>query len=637
MFGSSALEVAIGIVFVYLLLSMICTMINEMVSTWCGVRSETLYEGIKNLLNDPNFTGLAQQIYNHGLIDGISQNAADNAVENKKPSYMHASTFSMALLDILGSRGAGESAVHLELAVVQKKAALDALLKGDPQKSNTATQQADTDYKNALEEAQKARAVKDLHNKAAITALQGHSIPEALDAAQRNLTNAKDNDTLHSTPITKQAITEAQMIVLELLKVSDATQPTANSKQAIDDARRAIINAKLDVAKAVDAANSTNDTKQALTDAQVDLGNVLNAETALQTADSADKANSTSATQQAVTDAKSTLKRALQAGANDTTSPNVNVQSTVEHLNQVASDFERALDAGRQLAAEHPDPLGNIQKGIEGLPNGHTKETLLVLIAKTKREANLIANSVTTDAKKVEMLGQNIEKWFDSSMDRVGGWYKRYTQRWLFIYALVIVLLSNADTIALAKRFTRDNTLRASVVAASEKIIVRPEPAPTTTATPAKTPAKNPTDKPADTSDFDGGGNAASAPTETPVPIKTPVPTATPSSSAIADETVRKKVLDAGSQLNLPLGWVIDANDPHAIEQVPPSLFYMVNWDLKTLQAWLSKIVGLLITVFAVSLGAPFWFDTLSKLINLRGAGTPPGEKKKSAGDEKKS
>jgi hypothetical protein len=31
-------------------------------------------------------------------------------------------------------------------------------------------------------------------------------------------------------------------------------------------------------------------------------------------------------------------------------------------------------------------------------------------------------------------------------------------------------------------------------------------------------------------------------------------------------------------------------------------------------------------------LGAPFWFDMLSKFINIRGAGTPPGEKKKSAG-----
>lgn len=35
-------------------------------------------------------------------------------------------------------------------------------------------------------------------------------------------------------------------------------------------------------------------------------------------------------------------------------------------------------------------------------------------------------------------------------------------------------------------------------------------------------------------------------------------------------------------------------------------------------------IAGWLITAFAISLGAPFWFDILSKLIKVRGSGTPP-------------
>ena len=43
------------------------------------------------------------------------------------------------------------------------------------------------------------------------------------------------------------------------------------------------------------------------------------------------------------------------------------------------------------------------------------------------------------------------------------------------------------------------------------------------------------------------------------------------------------------------------------------------------------KIFGLLVSILAVSMGAPFWFDTLSKFVNLRGAGTPPGETRKSA------
>jgi hypothetical protein len=39
---------------------------------------------------------------------------------------------------------------------------------------------------------------------------------------------------------------------------------------------------------------------------------------------------------------------------------------------------------------------------------------------------------------------------------------------------------------------------------------------------------------------------------------------------------------------------------------------------------WLWALVGVLITLAAVSLGAPFWFDTLSRLSRIRQTGTPP-------------
>jgi hypothetical protein len=39
---------------------------------------------------------------------------------------------------------------------------------------------------------------------------------------------------------------------------------------------------------------------------------------------------------------------------------------------------------------------------------------------------------------------------------------------------------------------------------------------------------------------------------------------------------------------------------------------------------FLTKLFGLAITAFAISLGAPFWFDVLSKFMNIRGTGTKP-------------
>jgi hypothetical protein len=41
------------------------------------------------------------------------------------------------------------------------------------------------------------------------------------------------------------------------------------------------------------------------------------------------------------------------------------------------------------------------------------------------------------------------------------------------------------------------------------------------------------------------------------------------------------------------------------------------------------NLIGFIITAFALSLGAPFWFDLLNKIVSIRGVGVKPEEKKK--------
>ncbi len=68
--------------------------------------------------------------------------------------------------------------------------------------------------------------------------------------------------------------------------------------------------------------------------------------------------------------------------------------------------------------------------------------------------------------------------------------------------------------------------------------------------------------------------------------------------------------------MNLPLGWALALNDPRHIP------LERSGWDFA---GWLLfKLFGLLVSAFAVSLGAPFWFDLLSKFVNIRAAGAPP-------------
>jgi hypothetical protein len=81
--------------------------------------------------------------------------------------------------------------------------------------------------------------------------------------------------------------------------------------------------------------------------------------------------------------------------------------------------------------------------------------------------------------------------------------------------------------------------------------------------------------------------------------------------SQSADQQVR-----AILALNLPLGWT------------PPHTKSATGTDPRhvplTLGSWLIKLLGLVLSVLALSLGAPFWFDALSKLAQLRLSGPKP-------------
>ena len=94
MFGSVLFEVIIVIVFLYLLLSSICSAINEWISGLLSLRSKNLMEGIRRLLNESGDEGLVKKIYEHPLISGLTK-------EGKLPSYIPSRTFTLALLDIV--------------------------------------------------------------------------------------------------------------------------------------------------------------------------------------------------------------------------------------------------------------------------------------------------------------------------------------------------------------------------------------------------------------------------------------------------------------------------------------------------------------------------------------------------------
>ncbi len=105
MFGSEILEVAVGVGFLYLLLSLMCSAITEGIARAFAMRSETLRSGIRNLLGDPDGKGLAKDFYDHPLIKGLyRQGWFDRMIGREgKPSYISPRTFVLALFDTLVS------------------------------------------------------------------------------------------------------------------------------------------------------------------------------------------------------------------------------------------------------------------------------------------------------------------------------------------------------------------------------------------------------------------------------------------------------------------------------------------------------------------------------------------------------
>lgn len=126
MFNSIVLDVAIGMAFVYLLLSLLCSAAAEVIAGILGLRAKNLEAGIRSLFSDgfgPGNNAFVRQIYEHGLVRGLYRDAAIDLVPAAKtqittlyekatgktgrqlPSYIPARTFSLALIDILAAAG----------------------------------------------------------------------------------------------------------------------------------------------------------------------------------------------------------------------------------------------------------------------------------------------------------------------------------------------------------------------------------------------------------------------------------------------------------------------------------------------------------------------------------------------------
>jgi len=196
----------------------------------------------------------------------------------------------------------------------------------------------------------------------------------------------------------------------------------------------------------------------------------------------------------------------------------------------------------------HVDETGQAAlKQLDHLP-GNLQERLRPLV----KEAG----------KDVVKFKAGLEQWFDDTMARAEGAYKRWTTLVLFLIGLTIAVAGNASTVDVAQKLYVSSVTRDAVVDAAQGIVTDPD-------------------------------------------------------SVEKDLNSVTSATDKLTALQLPVGWDEEAQGR-----------FDYFWDHKSPQDWtaggLGTAFGWVLTALLVMLGAPFWFDLLSKLVSLRTAGAKP-------------
>ena len=170
-----------------------------------------------------------------------------------------------------------------------------------------------------------------------------------------------------------------------------------------------------------------------------------------------------------------------------------------------------------------------------------------------------------------DKLRAELEGWFDSAMDRAAGWYKRRSQSILFWVGLAVAVVLNLNSVLIAQTIASNRTVRDALGPAAQSLL----------AAPAADEAGGPSEREAE--DF------AQRLQQTELAVRS---------------------------VGLPIGWD-EAAARRVAAEFPKD--EPVLWPLGALKIAL----GYLATALAVTLGAPFWFDVLNKIMVIRSTVKP--------------
>jgi hypothetical protein len=258
------------------------------------------------------------------------------------------------------------------------------------------------------------------------------------------------------------------------------------------------------------------------------------------------------------------------------------------------------IDAALEEASNRKDEIDDLLKNKEA-PRGSDAFTGLrrgvAALSVISPEFNQTLNALLLNIEeyvgekesKLARARQNIEKWFDDSMDRASGVFKRYSQWMALIIGLILAAVLNVDSVDLTLYLWREPTVRQALAENAATFELKQEEV-----------QANPEEA---LQNFRNQFVGLSLPIGWGF---TRMETA-----AFYDDSCQL-FPGEGQSFGLP---VIGSN----LCITPPNSNNQANLGI--------KVLGIFLTALAARQGAPFWFDILKRVVNLRGTGANPTEK----------
>jgi len=191
---------------------------------------------------------------------------------------------------------------------------------------------------------------------------------------------------------------------------------------------------------------------------------------------------------------------------------------------------------------------------------------------------HLLSTYLNEPSTTLSKLKEKVGNWYDEAQEQLIGSFKRKFQVWILIISTLLVVSTNADTVKFATYLYNNPDARNSIAQDVNAILE-------------------------DSTFFE---NRIYKMDSTKVDSLTQIDQEKLKANIEKKLTELEQLNTTLSNTKLPFGW-----GDEQIER--PIVLYI-----------LKKIGGLLLTIFAVSLGSPFWFDVLNKLSNLRSSGNKP-------------